>query len=135
MDDRHLGATQALCVTTASLPAGTACHAYPSTTLAAASGTPPYSWSVVSVGPLPPGLTLSASGVISGTPTKAGTFPFTVQAADSGTPQKTATQALSITVAGGCVAPTTTTSTTAPKTTTPTAPIAPITPSTMPVTG
>jgi hypothetical protein len=130
-----VGATQALCVTTASLPAGSACHAYPTTTLAATSGTPPYSWSVVSVGKLPPGLTLSALGVISGTPTTAGTFPFTVQVADSGTPQETATQALSITVAAGCVVPTTTTSTTVPKTTTPTAPVAPITASTVSVTG
>ncbi len=133
------GATQALCVTTTSLPDGTACHAYPSTALAATSGVPPYTWSVFSVGPLPPGLTLSSSGTISGTPTKPGTFPFTVQVADSSTPPMTATQSLSITIAADCAVPTTTTSTTAPKTTTPTttptAPVAPITPSTVPVTG
>jgi Putative Ig domain len=51
---------------------------------------------------LPPGLTLTSStGVISGTPTTAtgSPFNFTVQAADSGTPQQTATQALSISIA------------------------------------
>ena len=125
------GATQALCVTTTSLPDGTACHAYPSTTLAATSGTPPYTWSV-SVGTLPPGLTLSSSGMIKGTPTKAGTFPFTVQVADSSSPHNTAAQALSITVAADCVAPTTTNSTAS---TTSTAPVAPLTETTVPVTG
>ena len=37
----------------------------------------------VSSGSLPPGLTLSSAGVISGTPTTTGTFSFTVQALDS----------------------------------------------------
>ena len=42
-------------------------------------GLPPYTWSIVS-GALPDGLTLTAnSGVISGTPTSAGTSNFTVQ--------------------------------------------------------
>jgi hypothetical protein len=132
-----VGAAQAVCVTTTSLPDGTACHAYPSTTLAATSGTPPYTWTVASAGTLPPGLTLSSSGMISGTPTNAGTFAFTVQVTDSSSPHMTATQALTITVAPGCAIPTTTTttSTTAPETTTPTAPVAPITASTLPVTG
>jgi large repetitive protein len=35
-------------------------------------------WSVVS-GALPPGVTISSGGLISGTPTEAGTFTFTVQ--------------------------------------------------------
>jgi outer membrane autotransporter protein len=42
----------------------------------------PFSYAV-SVGALPPGLTLSSAGVVSGTPTADGTFNFTVQATDS----------------------------------------------------
>ena len=54
-----------------------------STTLLAEGGNPPYTWSVAS-GALPPGLLLaSATGIISGTPTTAGTFGFTVQVTDS----------------------------------------------------
>lgn len=40
-------------------------------------------WSVVS-GPLPPGLSLTASGEVTGTPTAAGTWTFSVQVADFG---------------------------------------------------
>ena len=48
---------------------------------------------------LPPGLTLSSGGTIGGTPTKAGTFNFTVQATDATAPTAmTATQPLSIVV-------------------------------------
>lgn len=46
-------------------------------------GTSPFTWSVSS-GSLPPGLTLGAStGLLSGTPTTAGTYPFTVKVTDS----------------------------------------------------
>jgi hypothetical protein len=53
-----------------------------SQTLVASGGTAPYSWSVTT-GTLPAGLTLSSAGVLSGTPTMAGTSTFTVQAKDS----------------------------------------------------
>lgn len=45
-------------------------------------GTGPYVFSLVT-GPLPPGLTLSSAGVLSGTPTAAGSFPLTVSVTDS----------------------------------------------------
>lgn len=44
-------------------------------------GTGPYVFSLVT-GPLPPGLTLSTGGVLSGIPTAAGSFPITVQVTD-----------------------------------------------------
>jgi len=68
---------------------------YPAQTLTAAGGQPPYSWSVVS-GALPPGLTISPNGVISGTPTTFGLTSFTVQAAD--TASNTATVDVQISV-------------------------------------
>ncbi len=49
----------------------------------ASSGTPPYSFSKIA-GTLPPGLSLNAStGVVSGIPTLAGLFSFTIQVMDS----------------------------------------------------
>lgn len=51
-------------------------------TLAASGGVPPYLWSVVS-GSLPIGLSLSSAGVLSGTPTSARTYAFTIQLTDS----------------------------------------------------
>jgi hypothetical protein len=83
-------------VTTSTLAGGQVGTSYTST-LAASGGTAPYSWSV-SAGALPAGLTLSASGIISGTPTASGTASFTVKATDSGSPAKTATASLSLAV-------------------------------------
>lgn len=70
-----------LTITTTSLPASHVSVAY-SQTLAASGGNGIYTWSI-SGGSLPTGLSLvPATGVISGTPTAAGNFSFTVQAAD-----------------------------------------------------
>jgi hypothetical protein len=59
-------------------------------------GVPPRTWSP-GTGSLPPGLSLSSAGVISGTPTQLGTFSFTVQLTDS-SPQTVSSQPLRITV-------------------------------------
>ncbi|MCL1941064.1 MAG: putative Ig domain-containing protein, partial [Synergistaceae bacterium] len=69
-------------VTTSSLPEGTVGRAY-SRTLGA-NGTKPITWSLDSGSqPLPYGLSLSSAGLISGMPTTAGIFSFTVRAANS----------------------------------------------------
>ncbi len=68
---------------------------YAPVTLAVQGGIPPYSWAV-GTGALPGGLSLSASGVISGQVTAAGAFKFNVAVADSGGSQ--ATKATVITV-------------------------------------
>jgi large repetitive protein len=70
-----------------------------SQTLTASGGTRPYMWSVVS-GALPNGIALSpSSGVLSGTPTAAGSFTFTVRVSDSTTSaQLTATKTLTLTL-------------------------------------
>ncbi|HUB34355.1 MAG TPA: putative Ig domain-containing protein, partial [Bryobacteraceae bacterium] len=81
-------------ITTTTLPGGTAGTAY-SQTLSATGGSGGFSWSVTS-GALPAGLSLSASGTISGTPSTAATSGFTVTVTDSG--HRTAAQALSITI-------------------------------------
>lgn len=51
--------------------------------LSAANGTGALTWSL-SEGTLPPGLTLSSQGQITGTPTANGTYNFTVQVSDAG---------------------------------------------------
>lgn len=86
-----------LTVTTGTLPGGTTGQPY-SVQLAASGGEPPYTWSITN-GTLPPGLTLSGAGAISGIPTVTGSYPITVQVADQF--QNTASKSLSISVVQG----------------------------------
>lgn len=67
--------------------------------LQAAGSTTPYRWSVVS-GSLPPGLTIVASGTISGTPSVLGSYTFTVQCQTSSSPALTATKSYTLDVLG-----------------------------------
>jgi hypothetical protein len=83
-----------LAITTTSLASGTQ-NVFYSATMTAGGGVPPYTWSITSAS-LPAGLTLSHSGVISGTPTGNGTATLTVQVADSNTQRVTATLNLTI---------------------------------------
>ena len=84
---------QPLTITTTSLASGRVGRSY-SRTVSASGGITPYAWTI-ETGTLPPGLTLnSATGTISGTPTLAGTFPFTIKVTDS--VGSIATKALSI---------------------------------------
>jgi hypothetical protein len=89
-----------LAVTTSSLPGGTAGSPYPSTTLQASGGVPPYSWALSS-GNLPAGLTLSAAGAVAGTPSSGGTYPLTFVVTDSYSTPETAKASLTLTIAGG----------------------------------
>ena len=68
-------------ITTTSLPAATTGVAY-SQTLTASGGSTPYTWRV-STGALPAGLSLSSGGQLTGTPTAAGDFTFTVAVSDA----------------------------------------------------
>ena len=63
------------------IPGGTVGVPY-SQSLTATGGTGPYAFTVTG-GSLPPGLTLSTTGIISGTPTSAGEFTVTVTATDA----------------------------------------------------
>ena len=80
-------------VNPSTLPNGNVGVAY-SQTLTASGGSSPYTFAKIS-GNLPTGLTLSSGGVLSGTPTAAGSFTFTIDAKDShgcdGTRQYTVT--------------------------------------------
>ena len=68
-----------------------------SQSLEATGGDSNYAWSITA-GTLPTGLTLSAAGTISGTPTAVGNSTFTVEVASGG---RTATRALFITIVSG----------------------------------
>ncbi|MGC3996301.1 MAG: Ig-like domain repeat protein [Anaeromyxobacter sp.] len=101
----HAGGTfaAALIITSggADLPAPRVGVPY-SGTLAALGGQGPYSWTLAG-GSLPAGLTLGAGGVVTGTPTAAGTVTFTVQVTDAA--QATAQRSVTLSVQRG---PTTT---------------------------
>lgn len=76
------------------LPNGVTNSSY-NQTLSASGGSGLYTWSLLS-GTLPAGLTLSGNGVISGTPTLAGTSNFTIKASDAGGCSVTQAYSLSI---------------------------------------
>ena len=82
--------------TTSPLEAGNTLQPY-SVQLRAASGVPPYVWSLHSgSNPLPTGLNLLSTGVISGTPTQAETVSITVDVADVFDQVGTATLSLTV---------------------------------------
>ena len=83
---------------TSNAPTSSASVGVPYTFTVTASGSPAPTFTVPA-NTLPPGLTLSSAGVISGTPTQAGLFTGTITAGNSVSPP--ATQNFSITVNGG----------------------------------
>ncbi|MBI3715978.1 MAG: Ig-like domain repeat protein [Betaproteobacteria bacterium] len=70
-----------LALPTSALPFGQVGVAYATYTFVATGGTAPYGYAVLGGG-LPPGLTFSNTGVLSGTPTSLGIFNFSVTAFD-----------------------------------------------------
>jgi uncharacterized protein (TIGR03437 family) len=66
---------------------------------ASIGGTPPYTYSLTS-GTLPPGLTLTPGGVLSGTPTTAATYNFTIRTTDATTATAQATFAIIVSGSG-----------------------------------
>jgi hypothetical protein len=88
------GGTTPLAIATTNVPNGTVAQAY-NAQLNATGGTSPYTWSVSS-GSLPAGLSLSPAGLISGTPTTAGSSTFTAMVSDPSS--QTATRNFALTV-------------------------------------
>ena len=88
------GTPGAIQIISSSLPSGSVGTSY-GQSLSATGGRPPYQWSQ-SGGSLPAGLTLSSTGVVSGTPTAPGPFSFGVMVTDSAGGTGTATVNLNI---------------------------------------
>lgn len=92
----HPAALSILITTGSPLPTGEEGTAY-SVQMKASGGTEPYFWGVTA-GALPAGLTMSSSGLISGTPADHGTFTFTVKAFDNAEPVNTASKQFELTL-------------------------------------
>lgn len=88
-------------VSSAALPAGAVGAAYSQKLpVSATGGTAPYRWSIANGSTLPPGLDFAPDTLtLSGTPSTAGQFSFTIQASDSA--GQTAGKQLSLTIAPG----------------------------------
>ncbi len=84
-----------LSISSAALPGGTAGVPY-SQALDATGGLPPYTWSLITAGTLPQGLSLSPSGIVSGTTATPGSFMFGVRVTDTAGGMATGTASLTI---------------------------------------
>ena len=93
--------TAPLTITAASPPAGTTSAAFPGYTFQASGGTPSFLWN--ESGPMPPGLTLSASGELSGMPETAGKYPVSVTVTDSSYPPVTTSAAVTLTISDSAI--------------------------------
>ncbi len=81
------------------LPAGNGGVAY-SLQFAASGGASPYQWSLATGSTLPAGLTLSTTGLLSGTPINQGTSAFGLTVTDSEVPAASVTKNFSLTISG-----------------------------------
>ncbi|HEY2384279.1 MAG TPA: RHS repeat-associated core domain-containing protein [Terriglobia bacterium] len=95
-------------IITTQLPAGVLGSPYPSATLQAANGTPPYLWGWGAG--TPPGLSLDTNtGAISGIPTATGTYPFPINVTDASNKIVTGALTIVVTPPPGTFGPTNTT--------------------------
>ena len=85
-------------LTSSPLPGATVSQIY-AAQLQGTGGTGARSWSLASGSALPAGLSLAPTGLISGTPTTAGAFKFSVILQDSASPPQTVSRRYSLTVA------------------------------------
>ena len=106
--------TNPILVAAATLTPSTTGAAYTNTLVASGGGQAPYTFNTSPAsGSLPPGITLSGQGVLSGTPITAGTYSFTVSGVDSstGTPQTFTSGTIVLQIAAAIVVQPTTPST------------------------
>lgn len=94
----HVKVVQPLTITSTVLASAVAGSNY-STSLTASGGQHPYTWGAA--GQLPPGLTLSSNGSLSGTPTSAGSYSFAVNLNDNSNPELTTSATIQLTVTSG----------------------------------
>ena len=92
-----------LAFASSSLPDGNIALPY-SFFLQVQGGLSPYKFALTA-GSLPPGMTLDPTRGLQGTPTAPGTYNFTLQVSDSGTPTLTASQAFTLTIDNNLVLP------------------------------
>ena len=83
-------------IITTSLPTGRVNQAY-ARQLEASGGTPDYYWRIIN-GSLAPGLLMTGSGLIHGTPEEEGSYSFTVRVTDHGDPIQTTTWTYALTI-------------------------------------
>jgi hypothetical protein len=88
-------------VSSSAIVEGSTGVAYAPITFSAVGGSGTYAWS--ETGPLPPGLTLSAAGQLSGTPVTAGNYPITVTATDASNPPLAGSIPVSIKIADSMI--------------------------------
>jgi hypothetical protein len=100
--------TQLTITSPPTLPSATSGVAY-SYQILTTGGLPPITFALDTGSQLPNGLTLSSSGLISGTANTPGFYNFTITATDSSSPPETASQPFSLTVTPGQLMITTTT--------------------------
>jgi hypothetical protein len=94
-----------------SLPPAQSGSAY-SQTITASGGSPGGTYSYSVAGALPPGMSLQPNGMLTGTPTQAGIYNFTISAADDSNPTLTGSQQYTLTVVNNGLASTFVTATT-----------------------
>jgi len=84
--------------TTSPLPAGTVDAPYVGVQFTATGGTSPYTFSVAAGSTLPPGLSLTAAGDLTGTPGALGNYSFGISVTDNGTPPAVITNTYTLVV-------------------------------------